>query len=47
MEKFAQSDRERECIRYAIFKTSGVTQTEAKRLFGFENMSFRSDILEN
>lgn len=34
--------RERECIRYAIYKTSGATPTEACRLFGFENMRARA-----
>ena len=35
----ASSDREREALRYAIFKASGVSQTEARRRFGFESMS--------
>ena len=28
----------RGCNRYAIYKTSGATPTEARRLFEFENM---------
>lgn len=35
----ARSDRERECLRYAVFKASGVSQTKAHRMFGFESMS--------
>ena len=38
----ATSDRERECIRYALFKASGMTQTQARREFGFENMDDRA-----
>ena len=33
-----QSDRERKCIRYAIYKTSGATPTKAHCIFGFQNM---------
>ena len=40
--RITQSERERECIRYAIYKTSGATPTEARRLFGFENMRARA-----
>ena len=35
----AQSDRERRCIKYAIFKASGVSATKARLKFGFESMS--------
>ena len=38
----ATSDRERECIRYALFKGSGMTQTQARREYGFENMDARA-----
>ena len=38
---FATSDRERECIRYAVFKASNITATQARRLYGFENMKDR------
>ena len=37
-----QSDRERECVRYAIYKLSGVTATQARKQFGFESMNQRS-----
>ena len=33
---FANSDRERECIRYAIFKSSGLTATQARCFYGFK-----------
>ena len=36
--EIAQSDHERQCIRYAVFKASGVTLTQARKKFGFENM---------
>lgn len=35
----AKSDHERVCLRYAVVKASGVSQTEACRRFGFESMS--------
>ena len=35
----AQSDRDRETLRYAIFKASGMSQTEARRWYGFEGMN--------
>ena len=37
----AQSDKERECIRYAVYKASGISATQARKKFGFENMSER------
>lgn len=37
----ADSDKERECIRYAVFKSSGVTQTTARRTLGLEKMNER------
>ena len=42
----ARSDRERECLRYAVFKASGISQTEARRRFGFENMTNRAANVE-
>lgn len=42
----ARSDREHECLSYAIFKSSGVNQTEAHRLYGFETMDSRAAKLE-
>ena len=41
-----QSDRERECIRYAIYRSSGVTATQARKQFGFEHMNQRSKRVE-
>ena len=34
----AQSDRERQCIRYAVFKASGITPTQARRMYGFDSI---------
>ena len=42
----ATSDRERECSRYALFKASGMTQTQARREYGFENMDARATEVE-
>ena len=39
--QLAQSDRERELVRYSLYKASGISSTAARRLFGFENMVFR------
>ena len=35
----AQSDRERETLRYVIYKASGITSTKARNLYGFEKMN--------
>ena len=29
----------RECIRYAVYKASGINTTQARKKFGFENIS--------
>lgn len=42
----ANSDRERQSLRYAIFKASGMSQTEARCKFGFESMSKRAEKVE-
>ena len=42
----AQSDRERECIRYAVYKSSGLTPSAARRVYGFEQMSKRESRVE-
>ena len=42
----ANSDREQETLRYAIFKASGVSQTEAHRRYGFEGMNERAANVE-
>ena len=44
--KITRSDRERECIRYAVYKASGATPTEARRLYGFDNMRTRAAHVE-
>ena len=38
----AQSDRERETLRYVVYKASGLTATRARRLYGFERMNSRA-----
>ncbi len=42
----AQSDQERECLRYAIYKASGMTPSQARRTYGFEGMQARSLTVE-
>ena len=42
----AKSDRERECIQYAVFRASGISQTKARQQFGMENMYERSAHVE-
>ena len=34
-----KSDRERACIRYAVFKASGLSATHARKQFGFQDIS--------
>ena len=34
-----ESDREKECIRYTVFKAAGLSQTKARQQFGLENMT--------
>lgn len=42
-----QSDRERMCLRYAIFKSSGMTSTAVRKKYGFEPMlSHAKDVEE-
>ena len=36
--QLAQSSRERELIRYAVYKSSGVTESAARKVYGFEDM---------
>ena len=43
----AQTDRERECIKYAIVKASGMTATCARRKYGFERMTERTARVEH
>ena len=42
----AHSDRERELVRYSIFKTSGLTSTGARQKLGFERMYERTKQVE-
>ena len=42
----AQSDHEKECTRYAVFKASVVTSTPARKLFGFENIARKAHHVE-
>lgn len=42
----AQSDHERECVRYALYKASGMSQTAVRRTYGFENMQARGESVE-
>ena len=37
-----QSDRERECMRYAAFRFSGLSETQMRKQYGFEAMTKRS-----
>ena len=46
IKQITQSDRERECIRYTVYKHSGATPTEARRLFGFGSMKTRAAHVE-
>lgn len=42
----AVSDRERELLRYTIYKTSGLTPSGARQHFGFQKMNERSQRVE-
>ena len=42
----AQSDRERECIRVAIYKASGISPTEARHRYRFQNMEARASAVD-
>lgn len=42
----AQSNREKECLRYAIFKASGLISLTARKQLGFERMAERSAEVE-
>ena len=39
MLRLYQSERERECARYAVFKAPGLSATQAIKQFGFESMT--------
>lgn len=42
----AQSDGERECIKYAVFKSSGLTPTAARKFYGFQDVTKRIEKVE-
>jgi len=42
----AQSDHEKQFICYAVFKASGITPTQARKQFGFENMTEKAQQVE-
>lgn len=42
----AQSNCEKECLRYAIYKGSGMTSSAARKQLGFERMAERSAEVE-
>ena len=42
----ARSDRERELIRYSVCKSSGVSSTAARKLYGFEKMQERVERIQ-
>ena len=44
---FAQSKREREVIKYAVFKSSGLSATAARKQLGIEDMSRRVSAVED
>ena len=43
----ASSDKERECIKYAVYKSSGYTPTRARREYGLDNMANRASKVES
>ena len=42
-----QSDRERQCVRYTVFKASGVTSSAAQKIYGFQNSKLLSREVED
>lgn len=40
--QLAESDRKRHCLRYAIFKASGLSATKARKIFGIHSMNSNS-----
>ena len=45
--QLACSDREGECIRYAVYKPSGLSTSGARRHYGLENMDIRSEKIDS
>ena len=44
--QLAQSDRERECIRYTAWRASGLSTTAARKHLGLEGMNCRADCIQ-
>ena len=42
-----QSDRERECLRFTVFKASGLSATQVRKRYGFQSMNERSKVVED
>ena len=42
-----RSNREREVIKYSVYKAAGITPTTARRELGLENMHNRAEKVEN
>ena len=42
----AESERERQCIRYAVYKSSCATSSEARRKYGFDRMDEKAAQVE-
>ena len=42
-----QSDRERECLRFTVFKASGLSATQVHKRYGFQSMNERSKVVED
>ena len=45
--KLCQSDRECECIRYTVYKASGLSATLVRKRYGFGQMNERSKAVDN
>jgi hypothetical protein len=45
--KLAESNGERERLKYAIVKAAGISHSQAKSVYGFDNMSSRVNKVEN
>ena len=41
------SDRERECLRYTVYKASGLSATQVRKRYGFQSMNERSQVVED
>ena len=42
-----QSDRKHECLRFTVFKASGLSATQIRKQCGFESMTERSKVVED